>query len=265
MDVLQLIKTRRSIPRFKPDPVPREVIAAMLEAATWAPNHHLSEPWEFLILEEQARERFAEIRRDFRRTLFGDPDTPEAVKASEKVYRDALETPSIIVVTAFVSPDPVQAEEDFAATFCGIQNMMLVAASLGVGTYVRTGGLVRDPALRAFFDLPLDRRVAAVLYVGYPAIVPERRRTPYEQKTRWLTGASASAPAVVGASSSAAGRQTAAEPDVAIDPVCKMAVEIATAAYTSRHNGRTYYFCATGCKAAFEANPAAYVAENPLD
>jgi len=265
MDVLQLIKNRRSIPRFKPDPVPREVIAAMLEAATWAPNHHLSEPWEFLVLEEQARERFAEIRRDFRRTLFADPDAPEAVKAAEKVYRDAAGTPTIIVVTTFVSPDPVQAEEDFAATFCGIQNMMLVAASLGVGTYVRTGGLVRDPGLRAFLDLPPDRRVAAVLYVGYPAIVPERRRTPYERKTRWLTDSSTSVAVAVGANSVSAGRETAAPPEVAIDPVCKMEVEIATAAYTGRHNGRTYYFCAPGCQAAFEADPAAYVTENPLD
>lgn len=45
----------------------------------------------------------------------------------------------IIVVTARVSADPTLAEEDYAATFCGIQNMLLVAASAGIGTYPRTG------------------------------------------------------------------------------------------------------------------------------
>ena len=45
---------------------------------------------------------------------------------------------------------------------------------------------------------------------------------------------------------------------MAIDPVCKMQVDEAKAAATSEYNGKTYYFCATGCKAKFDANPAQY-------
>lgn len=233
MDVLELIKRRRSIPRFASVPVPREVVEAMLEAATWAPNHHLTEPWEFFVLEGQARERFAEIRRTFRTTLFPNPDAPEVQKVAAKVYADAIATPVIIVVTTHVSDDLEVREDDYAATFCGIQNMLLVAASRDVGTYPRTGGLVHDPALREFLNLPGDRRIAAVIYVGYPAITPERRRTPWQEKTVWLREA---APAVatrgdrvpVGAASGSADGKA-----IAIDPVCKMEVEIATAEYTS--------------------------------
>lgn len=48
---------------------------------------------------------------------------------------------------------------------------------------------------------------------------------------------------------------------MAIDPVCKMEVEEATAQWTSEYEGKTYYFCAPGCKASFDENPEQYVSE----
>ena len=258
MDILDLIKRRRSISRFLPDPVPRETIHRMLEAATWAPNHHLTEPWEFIILEGPSRDQFAAIRRDFRLTLFRDPGAPEAQKAADKIYRDTAGTPVIIIITLQHATDPAVAADDFGATFCAVQNMLLVAAADGVGTYPRTGGLIHDPALRAFLSLPPDREIVAVVYVGYPAVVPERTRTPYGQKTRWMTADPATAAAAdTGPSGGASGTRSAA--GSAIDPVCHMAVDIPTAEFTSVYRGQTFYFCAPGCKAAFDADPAAYV------
>ena len=46
---------------------------------------------------------------------------------------------------------------------------------------------------------------------------------------------------------------------MAIDPVCKMKVDEKTAKYTSKHEGRSYYFCAPGCKKAFDADPKKYL------
>jgi len=48
-------------------------------------------------------------------------------------------------------------------------------------------------------------------------------------------------------------------PTSALDPVCGMTVEIATAHFTSEHNGRTYYFCAAGCKRSFDKEPGKYI------
>lgn len=254
MDVLDLIKRRRSVPRFKSDPVPRDVIEKMLEAATWAPNHHLTEPWEFTVLDGTAKAEFADIRRRFRLSLFPDPSRPEAKKAAEKIHQDTIATPTIIAVNVSVADDPEVRDDDFAATFIAIQNMMLTAADLGVGTYMRTGGLVRDPRLREFLQVPSDRRIAAIVYVGYPALVPERRRTPYQEKTRWWTDG-----AVPAAKPEPAAVQTTG---IAIDPVCKMEVEIATAEYSSEYGGVTYYFCAPGCKTTFDAHPARYATLN---
>jgi Cu+-exporting ATPase len=46
---------------------------------------------------------------------------------------------------------------------------------------------------------------------------------------------------------------------MAVDPVCKMQVDEKKAAATSVHQGKTYYFCAPGCKKAFEAAPDKYI------
>jgi xanthine dehydrogenase accessory factor len=53
--------------------------------------------------------------------------------------------------------------------------------------------------------------------------------------------------------------QARVTPHYAVDPVCHMDVEVATARWISEHEGQTFYFCAPGCKAAFERAPAEYV------
>ncbi len=48
---------------------------------------------------------------------------------------------------------------------------------------------------------------------------------------------------------------------MAIDPVCKMQVDEKNAPATSEYNGKTYYFCAVGCKKAFDKDPERYLSE----
>ena len=49
----------------------------------------------------------------------------------------------------------------------------------------------------------------------------------------------------------------------AIDPVCGMEVDTATAAGSSEYQGTTYYFCSAGCKRQFEKNPESYISQEP--
>lgn len=186
MTVLEVIKARRSVPKLRPDSVPREMLEQMLEAAVWAPNHRLTEPWRFYVLTGEGKRRFAEIRRQFRASTFPNPQAPEAVRALDKLYEDTLATPALIAPTVHLPADEEIRDENIAATFMAVQNMMLVAADLGVGTYMRTGSLLHDPAFRALLGLEQDRRILAVVYVGYPADIPQKRRTPASERTVWL-------------------------------------------------------------------------------
>jgi len=100
MTVLEAITTRRSIPQFKTDPVPKELIQRLLDVAVWVPNHRLTDPWQFHVLGEKTKRKFAETRRDFRNISLPNPDAPEVQPALQKIIDDTVNTPVIIIVTA---------------------------------------------------------------------------------------------------------------------------------------------------------------------
>jgi nitroreductase len=97
-----------------------------------------------------------------------------------------MAAPAIIVITTTAPDDPDLRDDDYGATMCAIQNMLLVGTGLGLGTYLRTGALIHFPPLREFLGIPSGQRIAVVVYVGYPDHLPERRRTSFRDKTRWL-------------------------------------------------------------------------------
>jgi nitroreductase len=187
MDAIEAIQRRTSIRRFRPEPVPRDLIERLLECAIRAPNHKLTEPWRFAVLLGEARARFAEIRAKHRLKRFADPQSTEAVAGAEKVRRESLDTPAFIVVMCAGSPDEITREEDYAATMMGVANLMTAAESLGLGTYLKTGGVMREPLLAKLVGLEEGFRVVGVVSLGYPA-EPEtpRRRRPAAELTRWV-------------------------------------------------------------------------------
>lgn len=187
MDAFTAMAQRASTRSFTKDPVPRPLIERLLAAAVRAPNHKLTEPWRFAVLTGESARRFAEVKRAHRATRFTDPGSPEAAKAIDKTYREALDTPAFLIVMSSDSDDPVRQEEDFAATMMATQNLLIAATAEGLGTYVRTGGIMRDAAVRALAQVPADHRIVAVVSLGYPAEAPEpRRRSDPAGKTVWL-------------------------------------------------------------------------------
>src|SRR5512137_326431 len=98
MDAHDAIAARTSTRAFADRPVPRPVIERLLAAAVRAPNHKLTEPWRFAVLSRKSAARFAEIKRTHRATRFADPASPDAAKAIEKTFREALGTPAFVVV-----------------------------------------------------------------------------------------------------------------------------------------------------------------------
>jgi nitroreductase len=105
----------------------------------------------------------------------------------DKVRRETLETPAVIVMMARVHHDEITREEDYAAVMMATANLMTAAQSLGLGTYLKTGGVMRDRALGELVGLPEGYRIVGVLSVGYPAEADApRRRRPATDLTAWL-------------------------------------------------------------------------------
>ena len=187
MDAITAMQRRTSVRRFRPDPVPRATIETLLDAAVRAPNHKLTEPWRFAVLTDAARDRFAELRARQRRTRFPDPESDEARSATDKIRKETEQTPALIVVMCAVSPDPKTREEDYAAAMMATANLLTAAASLGLGTYLRTGSLMQDRDVVALAGLEPGFRIVGIVSLGYPeADEPPRRRRPASELTRWI-------------------------------------------------------------------------------
>jgi nitroreductase len=187
MDAYEAIAARTSTRAFTDRPVPRAVLERVLAAAVRAPNHKLTEPWRFTVLGARSAARFAEIKRAHRATKFAEPASPEAAKAIDKTYREALGTPAFVVVMCAVSEDAVRREEDYAATMMAAENLMIAASAEGLGSYLRTGGVMEDAELKDLAQLPAGHRIVAVISLGYPAAPQEpRRRSDPSTRTLWL-------------------------------------------------------------------------------
>jgi nitroreductase len=92
-----------------------------------------------------------------------------------------------VVVASVLSADEITREEDYAATMMAIGNLIVAAQALGLGSFLRTGGVMRQPALLELARVPDKERIVAVISLGYPSgTETPRRRKPWSELTRWI-------------------------------------------------------------------------------
>ena len=185
MTVETAIRTRTSVKQFTERPIRPQEIEQLLELAVWAPNHRMTEPWGFLVLGEEARKAYARVLGGRKAKNANTPEAAEMVR--RKVESQTLAVPAIVVVTSHLHEDPEIREEDLAATWMAVQNICLAAVERGLGTHIKTGAVLQDPALREAWQLPDERRAVALLHIGQPDGEPRvTEREHAESKTKWL-------------------------------------------------------------------------------
>ena len=105
----QLITGRRTIYEFKPAPAPpADILRKAIDAARWAPNHRLTEPWHFYLLGPESIRAVIQLNTDIGIKKHGEKE------ALEKQQRWSA-IPGWLVLTCDRSDDPVRAQEDYAA------------------------------------------------------------------------------------------------------------------------------------------------------
>ncbi|MBV8432208.1 MAG: nitroreductase [Solirubrobacterales bacterium] len=149
MNVEAAIRTRRTHKAFRPEPVPRQQLEELLEVARWAPNHHLTNPWRFRVLGPAALARLKQAAG------------PEAAAKLDRA-------PSLVVVTAVPSEDPVQDQEDRYATACAVYAVLLAAHSRGLAGYWRTPSVLRTPQGLAALGISPGEHFVALIHLGWP-------------------------------------------------------------------------------------------------
>lgn len=186
MDALDAIMTRRSAGKTDGRRPSKEEVATLLEAATRAPTHHITEPWRFVVLAGPALEALGEVMaRRVRRESPGDPFLEKKAEAERARPKRA---PVIVTVVYVPSTHPKAVEvEDRYAVGAALQNMLLAAHAMGLAAYLRTGPAANDPEVARFLGLAEGEEVAGFVYVGYPAEEPGplTHRRPAEERTSW--------------------------------------------------------------------------------
>ena len=92
----------------------------------------------------------------------------------------------MIAVAVVQSDEPETAKEDYAAAMMALLNLSLAALDLGLGTHIKTGGVMDDAAARSAAGVRDSEKIVAIVNVGTPADVPPpKRRTPAAELTTW--------------------------------------------------------------------------------
>ena len=180
-DFFDVVRSQRACRSFAPDPVPDEVLEQLLESATFAPSAENRQPWVFVVVrDEQRRDAIGRLTR---RAWEGGARAHSEPRLAPGLLADVhlgasggvAGAPVMIVVGGDTRLGDARVLE--ASIFPALQNLLLAAGALGLGSALTTLPLVFATELSEVVDLPAEVRAMAVVPIGYPArrLGPPRR------------------------------------------------------------------------------------------
>ena len=208
MDLFDAIATARAVRRFTDEPVRDDEILTCIRAATCAPSGGNIQPWQFLVVTDPATKRaigdvyrraydryepaLLRVRQPYR-SPEDEASFARILRASRHLADHMGEVPAMVLV---LMPDismtlrddegPLDVGTPFASIYPAVQNFMLAARGLGIGTTLTTVYRIYQDEVRATCAVPVRYEVVALIPMGRPrgGFGPTRRR-PAEQVTHW--------------------------------------------------------------------------------
>jgi nitroreductase len=153
-ETLKIIKSRRSVRSFRPEKIPPDTIKKVLEAGRWAPSGLNNQPWRFIVV------------------------TSEEMKSKIKAFTtDAhiIEQAPCLIVVLLNQKSSYDRTKDLMAIGACIQNMLLLAHSLDLGTCWLGEILNRREEVEKILGVSPENEMVAVVALGYP--LPEERKS----------------------------------------------------------------------------------------
>ncbi|MCA9958844.1 MAG: nitroreductase family protein [Anaerolineales bacterium] len=189
-DLLSLLADRRSIRRYTPDPIPDEIIEALLTAASWAPSAHNRQPWRFAVIRHmEAKQRLAAAMGQRLRDDLRSDNVPADIieKDVNRSYQRITNAPLLIILCLTMQdmdsyPDPVRQQHEWTmavqSTAMAGQNLQLAAHTLGLGACWMCAPLFVPDLVRHTLNLPADWQPQALITIGFPAETRSKSRHP---------------------------------------------------------------------------------------
>ncbi len=219
MDALECIRTRMSIRRFKPEPVPRDILEQVVETARWSPSYKNSQPWEVMIVSGAKKEALSAMMIElFEQGRESTPDLapPQGWPAAEQARIDHLyakrreltgldlNDPKVIRqakkanFSFYSAPHAIYLYQDSALSLWSLfdlglfaQSLMLAAHALGLGTVPQAFATDFAPEIKEFLGIPAEKRLVLGLSAGYPDMDSpvnsyRTERSPVDEILTWV-------------------------------------------------------------------------------
>lgn len=185
------MQTRRTILDFTSEKIDRDTLLELFQLTSYAPNHHMKEPWKIQLYEGEARSQFGEkivdsyIRLGLLKTL-NEMKLKKARASYDNFFRSV---PHHALFYMDKEGDGGYVEdENYAAVCAFIQNFQLAAWNIGIGTMWTAKATLLDQQFIKDVGLSPDiHRLVAVVQIGYPNKIPKtKERTPIQNVIEWI-------------------------------------------------------------------------------
>ena len=183
MDVLEAIYTTRAMRRLKPDPIPTDVLRAIMDAAIRAPSGGNQQGWSFVVVQDpHVRGELAKVYKPAIDALFQQggayydalhSDDPANARV-KSMARSALylgehlqQAPAIVIACIRTGGRPTNVITG-SSIYPAVQNLMLAARAFGIGSTLTTVHRQREDIVRELLGIPEGVETVALIPLGYP-------------------------------------------------------------------------------------------------
>ena len=170
IDLFEAIASQRAIRRFKPDPVPDELITRLLQAAIKAPSGGARQGWSFIVIRDQeTKGKIGELYR----SGDGFSITPDMTGQVRRVYgsaqylEDHMEDVPVFILACIEAND--NGTFSAASIYPAVQNILLAARGMGLGSCLTTRQMRFEEEIKRLLNIPEGVATAALLPIGFPA------------------------------------------------------------------------------------------------
>ncbi len=193
MDIFEAIYTLRAMRRLKTDPVPEELVWKVLDAAIRAPSGGNLQPWRFVVVTDAAKKKqigewyldgWTKAYGPARDTMLADPVRARTFKSADYLANHIAEAPVLIFATVHAQIASVSGSGP--NIFPAVQNLMLAARALGLGTTLTTLHKSHDAEVKALLGIPEGVETMAMIPMGWPkGNFGTGPRRPVGEVTHW--------------------------------------------------------------------------------
>jgi nitroreductase len=194
MEFFDLVKKRRSVRKYSGESISRGDIMRVLDAANHAPSAMNRQPWEFLVV---TGAKIGEVGECYGRALAEIAGKMKAAGEKSMITTDDFirkasgfgGAPALILVLAERPAATGEMKAHIESASAAMENLLLAATDLGLGTCWMTGPLRQETEIRKILEIGDDREIVALTPLGHPDENPERmeRRDPeLKRKIRWI-------------------------------------------------------------------------------